>query len=457
MEMSREIAREENGGEALVPAQPRQGGCRRLGVKIVGSLALAGAVVAGVLVELVGKSTPAPSPSPTPSPSPAPPTPTPTPTPAVALYNCSSSLDFGEVVNASQKGMAVDDTSFHFCAEKIPGLWPNSKVPMTSFRLFKAWDVNWPSDLQPKAWKALKAVVTANNASVLVGTQVTCNETEDDADWKNVLKLLQLLGRKAVMGVAVGNEMELLQFKDVKLVPRECIARVWQGGYFYKKMLERAADLDALEGFADVPLTSVFGGYIMAGNPFVETPGAMGLSFLKNVTKAFGNRWVWTLNVYPYFDPGNRLDPGSTSNCSLAMQKALCMEPTCLLPATTLAMRQRITLLTKRKDDKLWLGETGWSSPQAGSLPGANAFMAQCPEFSSEKAFSTYYSNFLKWNLSIGTSVGPEHVFYFTIRDALNFGVGEHFGLISTCESTTCKLTSKLDSAADVGQVDMVV
>ena len=26
----------------------------------------------------------------------------------------------------------------------------------------------------------------------------------------------------------------------------------------------------------------------------------------------------------------------------------------------------------------------------------------------------------------------PE-VFYFTIRDALNFGTGEHFGLISTC------------------------
>ncbi|CAE7597368.1 unnamed protein product [Symbiodinium pilosum] len=112
-----------------------------------------------------------------------------------------------------------------------------------------------------------------------VGTQVTCNETEDDADWENatrlylVLELIQLLGRPAVMAVAVGNEMELLQFKSAKIVPPECIQRIWKGGYFYDKMVTRAADLDAIEGFGTVPLTSVFGGYIMAGNPFVETPG----------------------------------------------------------------------------------------------------------------------------------------------------------------------------------------
>ncbi|CAJ1371089.1 unnamed protein product [Effrenium voratum] len=77
----------------------------------------------------------------------------------------------------------------------------------------------------------------------------------------------------------------------------------------------------------------------------------------------------------------------------------------------------------------------------AGSLQGANAQMAKCKEFSSKAAFQTYYQNFLKWDLTIGSVKGPDHVFFFTFRDALNFGVGEHFGLISTCDSTDCKLT----------------
>ncbi|OLQ07382.1 hypothetical protein AK812_SmicGene9225 [Symbiodinium microadriaticum] len=303
-----------------------------------------------------------------------------------------------------------------------------------------------------------EAVVSENNSTVLVGTQITCNETEDDTDWGNVLQLLKLLGRPAVMAVAVGNEMELLQFKGDKIAPPACIKNIWGGSYFFRKMLERAADLDAIDGFGDVPLTSVFGGYIMAGSPFVDTPRAMVLSFLKNVTKTFGRRWVWTINVYPYFDPGNHLDPGSASKCNQSLAKALCMEPTCLLPATTLALRKRITLLTKKPDDPLWITETGWSYPQAGSLPGANPFMAKCPEFSSQRAFRTYYQNFLKWNLSLGEEgVGPDHVFYFTIRDALNFGTGEHFGLISTCDATQCKLTSKMDRVDAEASEDTMV
>ena len=43
--------------------------------------------------------------------------------------------------------------------------------------------------------------------------QVTCDEADDDRDWRLVLELLQKLGRKHVMGIAVGNELELLQYK----------------------------------------------------------------------------------------------------------------------------------------------------------------------------------------------------------------------------------------------------
>ena len=64
-----------------------------------------------------------------------------------------------------------------------------------------------------------------------------------------------------------------------------------------RKLSERAADLDKLPGFSDVRLTSVFGGYILSGSPFVETPKAMVLTFLTEAVKRFGSRWVFTLKL----------------------------------------------------------------------------------------------------------------------------------------------------------------
>ncbi|CAJ1356570.1 unnamed protein product [Effrenium voratum] len=377
-----------SGAAEPVQAAPRAYGCSRLAVLGAALLAVAG--VAGVAVAELGASARLTAHFGR----------------LAAPWQCKSSLDFGEllgrgapiagIVKADQKGLAVDDTTYQHCTSKIPGLWPNAKTNLSSLRLFKAWDPNWPDDQREgerpslrsriartaseAAWKALKATVEASDAKVLVGTQVTCNETEDDQDWSQVLKLLQILGRDHVMGVAVGNEMELLQFKNPKLVPPDCIKNIWPGGYFYRKLTDRVADLKTLATFEDVtksqvPITSVFGGYIMAGSPFVNTPGAMVLSFLKNVTKDLGTRWVYTLqlrkrwaavfrNVYPYFDPGNRLDVNSTTTCKESLKKALCMEPDCLLPATTAALRQRMKLLSGSQEDKLWLGETGWSYPQ---------------------------------------------------------------------------------------------
>lgn len=109
---------------------------------------------------------------------------------------------------------------------------------------------------------------------VLVGAQITCDEQDDDRDWRLVMQLLQILGRQHVMGklccienesgnlemlyfcwgmtvspvcrgIAIGNELELLQFK--KNISTDCIHRMWKGGYFFRKLSERAADLDGLE------------------------------------------------------------------------------------------------------------------------------------------------------------------------------------------------------------------
>eukprot|EP00931_Biecheleriopsis_adriatica_P111757 TRINITY_DN8621_c0_g1_i4.p1 TRINITY_DN8621_c0_g1~~TRINITY_DN8621_c0_g1_i4.p1 ORF type:complete len:423 (+),score=81.42 TRINITY_DN8621_c0_g1_i4:126-1394(+) len=338
------------------------------------------------------------------------------------------------------------------CTSKIPQLWPNSQERLTSLRLFKAWDKNWGEQFRNESWKQLVDVVHRNGMKVLMGTQVSCDEDDDDSDWRLVLQLLKMLGRDHVMGVAVGNEMELLQFKE--FITKECLDRIWKAGYFYKKLIARASDLDKI-GFSDVPLTTVFGGYALAGEPFVESPTAMCYSFLTDAYKRFGRRWVFTLNIYPYFDPGNALDPGSTDKCSQSLKRDWCLDKTCNLPATTVVMRQKMEKLTGNSDDTLWLGETGWSYPQAASLSGANPQMAACAEFSSETAFRNYYSNFLHWDLSIGAGVkGPDHVFYFTLRDALNFGVGEHFGLIPDCDSQQCKLQENLTELGSSGAAD---
>eukprot|EP00440_Ansanella_granifera_P007496 gb/GFBE01008116.1/.p1 GENE.gb/GFBE01008116.1/~~gb/GFBE01008116.1/.p1 ORF type:complete len:442 (+),score=87.80 gb/GFBE01008116.1/:1-1326(+) len=381
--------------------------------------ALAAAVITAVSIHMFGDGADGPGPTPSPQ-----------------AYRCESNLLLGPVAKPLQKGLAIDDTTFEGCVSKIPRLWPNTQETLASFRLFKAWDKNWPESFRAEAWLRFQQVVQANNVKVLVGTQITCDEDDDDRDWRLVKELLQKLGREHVMGVAFGNEIELLQYKET--TSAACTKRMWKGGYFYRKLLERAADLDVLEGFDDVPLTTVFGGYILSGSPFVEQPGAMCNTFLHDAFSKFGRRWIFTLNVYPYFDPANALDPGSSDKCTEALTNGVCFNHGCNLPATVIAMRKSMKALTGNDDDVLWLGETGWSTPQSKSL---DSQMAACPKFSSEEAFRSYYHNFLHWDLSIGGGVrGPDHVFYFTTRDASNFGVGEHFGLIESCESSLCKL-----------------
>merc|ERR1719221_1825912 len=96
--------------------------------------------------------------------------------------------------------------------------------------------------------------------------------------------------------------------------------------------------------------------------------------------------------------------------------------------------------LTGKQGDKLWIGETGWSWPVSGSL---TTRMKACAAWSAKETFQTFYEGFLAWDLSLGQdSKAPDHVFWFTMRDSINFGLGEHFGLIATCDEPRCKLHS---------------
>mmetsp|Transcript_93115 Transcript_93115/g.259367 ORF Transcript_93115/g.259367 Transcript_93115/m.259367 type:complete len:377 (+) Transcript_93115:99-1229(+) len=354
---------------------------------------------------------------------------------AVALYQCSSDVGFGFVLAPEKKGLAVDDITFQSCPDRVPAFWPNTQERVQTFRLFKAWDPRWNHKARWAAWKNLRDLAKAINAKILVSTQVTCNEAEDIQAWTWTKELLKLLGPEHVMGIAIGNELELL-FTQTS-VPPQCVHNIWDGGHFWQRFTSSVAEVDAM-GFQGVPLTSAFGGLALAGNPFFEVPGkALVNSFLRNASMTYGNRFAFMWNIYPYFDQKMHMDPGVAGQCHYALGNSTCMAPGCNVPEMAVLYRQKMLQLTGKQDSLMWIGETGWSSPKSGGL---TTDMAGCPAWSELLALQTFYRNFLYWDLSIGNGRPPDHVFYFTLRDSSTFGVGEHFGLIKTCHDSLCKV-----------------
>jgi len=268
------------------------------------------------------------------------------------------------------------------------------------------------------------------------------------------LQLLTLIGADNVMGVAIGNEMDLLWQNGAS---PDCLTNLWANGYVTKKFDARVSDLDKLgAAWKQVKVTQPFSEYIFAGKttPFVETPQAMINTFVTSVLKTHGSRWVFSLNNYPYFDTGNALDSPGSNQCKKSIAQSTCFDkPTCLFSAAVITMRMRMKMAAADAS-ALWITETGWSSPKADNLQwdptaGKNYQMANCPEFSEASTFQAYYDNFLKWDLTIpGAPKGADHVFFFSMRDSSNFGVAEHFGLGAggdpqkLCTYTACKLQS---------------
>jgi len=352
-------------------------------------------------------------------------------------FVCKSQLHLDGAVAMENKGLAIDDTTFSQCPSQALTKWPNSAHRLTSIRLFKAWDSSWDGKHDRKAiWKSLRDYIWKNNVKVLFGTQITCNETADDADWAYVRELMAYIGSKYTMGLAIGNEVELLHTHAG--LPPGCIPRIFQQGYFHIKVVARAEDLKRLDGFENVLLTTVMGGFVLGGAPFVNTPEAGVASFFNAVTQQFGERWVFTWNVYPYFDPNVQVNPNDVEACGKVLAAAQSFEPSGMIAAQLRELRLRTQQVTARTNDTTWLGETGWSWPRADTLATA---MSQCQNFSDRKHMMQYYRNFLQWDLSLGMGSAPiNHVFYFTMRDASNWHLSEFFGLVHNCSTQSCKL-----------------
>jgi len=98
--------------------------------------------------------------------------------------------------------------------------------------------------------------------------------------------------------------------------------------------------------------------------------------------------------------------------------------------------RARISAVTKRGNDTMWMTETGWSSdaPQKYHEP--------CEGYCTPERLKNYYEAFMNWELGGPVDGDTDRAFYFTMRDARNFDITESFGLIETCQNTSCKLQS---------------
>eukprot|EP00419_Tripos_fusus_P007827 CAMPEP_0172674536 /NCGR_PEP_ID=MMETSP1074-20121228/12786_1 /TAXON_ID=2916 /ORGANISM="Ceratium fusus, Strain PA161109" /LENGTH=382 /DNA_ID=CAMNT_0013491949 /DNA_START=156 /DNA_END=1304 /DNA_ORIENTATION=+ len=348
--------------------------------------------------------------------------------PKYPLYSCSSNFKMKNAQALSRKGMCVDDTTFQHCPDKMPGLWPNlNHKEIAGLRLFKPWRPEWGDDAARKrAWAALKTWVTTNNAKVLIGAEVTCDKRNDDTSWKLNLELMQLLGKEHILGVAVGNEMDIYWRNH----PPTCIAELWNTRY-WSDLQSRVADMDKM-GFADTKVTIVWAMSVLGGNPWKEDGQARVNTLVTNAYKKWHDRWVWSFNVYSIWD--TNMYPTSPQNCDAKSKASVAISYTQNILATA---RKRIKQTTGGDHNPIWVGENGWSSP----MPQGHPLFPFCKQYDSMETFKAAYEAFMNWDLSLpGGLTGPEFAFYFTMRNAFNGGAQEHFGLIDRCEDANCKI-----------------
>lgn len=414
-------------------------------------------------------STTAPASTPQPSTTPASSattssSPSPPPLPNTG-FSCESDLQLGPVAADEKKGLCLDDTTFSTCAGSIPLLYPNTDVRVSSLRLFSPWKKEWPEAAREQAWNDLQAYLEKNNAKILLGSQITCDPDSDAEVWSWTKQLISKLGSNRIMGVAIGNELDLLWMKDSNFQTPACIERLWNSSEptsVLQTFLSWIAELDnAVPGFESVPVTSVWSTYCYAAEPFVDNPKqVMCKTFFQEAIKKFGTRFTFSFNIYPYFDTANHLDPNTKDQCQESLKGKLCFDDKSCF-TNTVATQGRIkirSLLNEMNlpdtNYQLWIGESGWSHPVSSTT---QPVMKNCPEWSSNATFVKNYNGWLTWDLTLtdDKSIAPaDHVFFFTMRDSFNFGMTEHFGLISKCGDSRCKLQKANTTATPIIRPD---
>jgi len=366
----------------------------------------------------------------------------------IVPYNCHSHMFLGSMVKPDQKGIALDDDTAVNCSGEMLNSWPHTSArylpaeKVSSLRVFRAWAPEWPEAKRAQAWQELASYVKKNNIQVLLGTSITCFPDEDKQAWEWTKELIHLIGREHLIGLSIGNELELVHmFREWFKADDACLERLWDGNYTLDWFREVVTDFDAM-GYADIPITSIFGGFALTGNTstFLDAPMAQVNPFLSTVYSEYKDRFIFGFNLYPYFDPKLKLDKNTDDQCEGTLSSTLCWDAECNLPQQIAVARQKITKLTGNPNHRFWLTEVGWSTKYSQSLKSR---MKKCKQFSTPKSALTFYKGFLSWNMSISKPseplVPPERAFWFSMRDSPQLGFLEHFGLVEKCNDAYCK------------------
>jgi hypothetical protein len=258
---------------------------------------------------------------------------------------------------------------------------------------------------------------------------------------------MQKVGKDSVLGFAIGNEMDIF---DEKTTDQQCLIELWESRYF-TQMTRYVNSIDA-KGFRDTPITIVWAMSVLpsvAGGPWKETPTAKVNTLVTQAFQTWRERFVWSFNVYAIWD--RSLYPTSAADCEKKSAAAVSISYT---QNVLKAARQSITATTGNPASTMWVGENGWSSPMAGG----HAEFPWCKDYASVANLQKAYEAFMDWDLSgVDGFTGPEHVFYFTMRDASNFAAKEHFGLIIGCDDTKCKIgETNANHSNSEGAIQMV-
>jgi hypothetical protein len=430
------------------------------------------AALAAVAVVLAGcgggGSSPTPPPGPqTPAPTPGP-TPAPTPAPSTG-FKCESDITYDDgLVRLEDKGIVLDDTTFLDCSSEILGVWPNTMRNIKMIRTNAPWRSFWPGGYDDPTQREKRLgnfvkLVKDNGMKVLLGQDATCDEADDDKQWEINLKLIKELGEDHIMGIAIGNEMDILWTHPDWWREKfpNCMIDLWDKQKYWKAFQRRVSAMDEALGSSNIPVTSVWtAGFSNSGAPgndppFMEVPGhALVRSFVTSAHKLYGKRWIWTFNPYPIWTENLQPDPGQTDVCNQAIEAT--KGP--IAASMVVLARQAVTRLTGSADEAIWGGEIGWSSPVSDGMewiPGQ--LPIKCPNYTSVQTFGGYYEHFLKWDLSLKEAPKPEDqnlkgldkAFYFTMRDASNGAAAEYFGLIKKCGDKSCKIQASPPLAAE--------
>uniref|UniRef100_A0A7S0FI73 Ricin B lectin domain-containing protein n=1 Tax=Pyrodinium bahamense TaxID=73915 RepID=A0A7S0FI73_9DINO len=348
-----------------------------------------------------------------------------TPTRARALDRCIATYKLPSAVNTASKGINVDDATFFRCPGGLPRLWPNTYYErVKSLRLFKAWHPDWGSDdRRVKVWADLVAWIRANDVTVLIGTDITCDAQADSEMWRWSLELMKLIGEDRIIGVAVGNDMDVIRHANRTLADA-CNAELWHHRY-WQTLLDRVGDLDS-NGFPDTRVTIIWSMSVMVQSPWRDTEGWQIRKLVSQAHAKWRHRWVWSFNVYAIWD-GSRW-PVSEADCKMRAAAAMSIRYT---KAILRVARLRISGITGTPDDTLWVFGAAGST---GTL--------SCDAFFNPVAIQHAYEQFMSWDLSLGMGLrGPARAFFFTAHE---HGAAPRsprgFGLVRSCSDRRCTI-----------------